>query len=93
MPDTTPGAFDGSFIEYATLHVPEASLIAYNNSEPWKNFKDIVALTDSDPNPSSIMTIEVSDKEIGSIYDLNGRKLKRPSKGLYIKNGKKYLVK
>lgn len=26
-------------------------------------------------------------------YDLNGRKVKQPVKGLYIKNGKKYVVK
>jgi len=29
----------------------------------------------------------------GEFYDLQGRKIKAPGKGLYIKNGKKYIIK
>jgi hypothetical protein len=29
----------------------------------------------------------------GELYDLQGRKIKAPGKGLYIKNGKKYIIK
>ena len=35
-------AFDGSFVEYATLHVAEASISSYKSTEPWCNFKEIV---------------------------------------------------
>ena len=48
VPNTVSDAFNGSYIEYATLHVPVASLGSYSNSEPWKNFKNIVALEEGD---------------------------------------------
>jgi hypothetical protein len=44
VPNTASDAFNNSYIEYATLHVPAASLSSYSNSEPWKNFKNIVAI-------------------------------------------------
>lgn len=50
VPETNnPLIFDGSNYRNATLHVPAASLEAYRNAEPWKNFGSIVALTDEDP--------------------------------------------
>lgn len=48
VPNTRSDAFSGSYIEYATLHVPAASLDEYKNAEPWKNFKNIVALDGAD---------------------------------------------
>ena len=39
-------AFQGSQIEYATLHVPLKSIEAYEEVEPWKNFMEIKPLTD-----------------------------------------------
>ena len=45
IPNTGEGNhFDGSYIEYATLHVPASAINAYNNTEPWSSFKEIVAL-------------------------------------------------
>ena len=37
VPNTNSNAFNDSYIEYATLHVPSASLNNYKNAEPWKN--------------------------------------------------------
>ena len=37
-------AFQGSDIEYATLHVPAASIDAYKAVEPWKSFMEIKPL-------------------------------------------------
>ena len=48
VPNTASDAFNDSYIEYATLHVPAASLSSYSDSEPWKNFKNIVALEEGD---------------------------------------------
>lgn len=45
---TTTDAFDGSYIEYATLHVPAASLNNYMNTEPWKYFQSKVAIGDGE---------------------------------------------
>ena len=87
------GLFNNTKIEDVTLHVPAQSIDAYKSAEPWKNFKEIVALTDSDPKPTGIKMAEISDNNTDTIYDLNGRRVEHPSKGLYIKNGKKYVVK
>ena len=48
-PNTT--IFDVASCSSATLHVPAASIDAYKESSAWVNFKNIVALTDSDPKP------------------------------------------
>jgi len=44
VPSTNTNAFQNSYIEYATLHVPTASINAYKAVEPWKNFGSIVGL-------------------------------------------------
>ena len=43
-PETNEDAFEGSSIEYATLHVPEGSIDAYKAMSPWNQFKNIVAI-------------------------------------------------
>ena len=45
-PYTENDVFYNTKIENITLHVPAASISAYQTVEPWKNFKQIVALTD-----------------------------------------------
>ena len=49
VPATSSDAFKDSYIEYATLHVPAASVNAYKEAEPWKNFKQIVAIDGDTP--------------------------------------------
>ena len=44
---TYSDAFEGSYIEYATLHVPKGCSEAYKAMEPWKNFKSIVEIVDA----------------------------------------------
>ena len=51
VPSTDATAFEDSNITNVTLHVPETSIDLYKAAEPWKNFKEVVGLTDSDPNP------------------------------------------
>ena len=45
VPSTSTAAFHDSYIEYATLHIPFASVDAYKAVEPWKSFKEIKSLT------------------------------------------------
>ena len=45
-----------------------------------------------EPFSSAIMNVE-AEKEGGDIYTLQGVKVSAPQKGIYIRNGKKYLVK
>lgn len=51
VPSTNSNAFEGSHIDYATLHVPSISVNVYKLAEPWKNFKTIVALDGTTPDP------------------------------------------
>ena len=44
---TYPNAFEGSYIEYATLHVPKGCLDAYKAVDPWKNFQSILEIVDA----------------------------------------------
>ena len=48
--------FQNSYIEYATLHVPVASINNYKTVEPWKNFKEIVALNGETPEVKKCAT-------------------------------------
>ena len=93
VPTTNSDAFKDSSIENVTLHVSSSAVDAYKVADPWKNFKNIIALTNDDPQPTGIDKIVVTDNNKDVFYDLNGRRVDNPSKGLYIKNGKKYVVK
>ena len=44
VPNTYSNAFEGSYIEFATLHVPASALNAYSNTEPWSKFKYKIAI-------------------------------------------------
>ena len=45
VPSTASDAFDGSYPENATLHVPAGSVNSYTAAEPWKQFGNIQAIT------------------------------------------------
>ena len=92
VPEADVEAFNDSYIEYCTLHVPQSSLEAYKAADPWKNFKEIVPLEDSDPKTTDIKSIKTQSVTDG-IYDLNGRSVRQPQKGVYIINGKKVIKK
>ena len=46
VPSTESDAFRGSYIEYATLHVPDSALASYQATAPWSSFGTIVSLTE-----------------------------------------------
>ncbi len=49
VPYTYAGLFQDAYVEYATLHVPAASLEAYKSTAPWSSFGKIVALEGDRP--------------------------------------------
>ena len=51
VPSTESNAFNGSYIEYATLHVPEASIEQYKVTNPWSLFGTKVAINGDMPEP------------------------------------------
>lgn len=49
IPATSSNVFDNSYIEYATLHVPEVAYESYRTTEPWSNFGTIKVLDGETP--------------------------------------------
>ena len=69
----------------ATLHVPAVAIDAYRNAEQWKDFGNIVALTDSDPNPTRIIAPTATlQPTIVECYDLTGRRTSQLQRGVNI---------
>ena len=44
--------FEDSYIQYATLHVPAASIEKYKTTAPWSRFGSIVSINGDDPGPN-----------------------------------------
>ena len=88
VPDTHFDAFDATPTEKSILHVPANSVETYRTSWPWSDFKEIVSI-----DVDAIMGVKLSDDRNGEYYDLTGRRILHPQKGLYIRTGKKVVVK
>ena len=64
VPSTKNDAFEGSYIEYVTLHVPDGSVAVYKQAEPWKNFKNIVGLNGGGSQKCATPTISYGGKRL-----------------------------
>ena len=60
VPSTDSDAFVGSSINTATLHVPDASIVAYQSTAPWNGFKAIVGLNGTTPDTKKCATPTIS---------------------------------
>lgn len=68
--------------------------VLFNNHEIVLYNTEYGYYNDTANGPVGISDIESSDNKVnGAIYDLAGRRVQKMQKGLYIVNGKKYLVK
>lgn len=56
VPQTEENAFDGSYVEYTTLHIPETSISDYQQSTPWSHFESIVAFSGTTPDKQKCET-------------------------------------
>lgn len=77
IPSTQSNIFEGSYIEYATLHVPAASIASYKITEPWSGFGTIVAIDGDEPEPPVLKkcatpTISYSNGELSFNCDTEG---------------------
>lgn len=80
--------FAGVNKETCVVNVPEGCVEAYKNAYGWGEFTNITDRT------TGIHAI-TADGKSGNIYDLQGRKVtdSQLSRGIYIMNGRKYVVK
>lgn len=94
VPTSNSTIFDGSLINYATLHVPSSSIGEYKDNSVWGLFKNVVALNSEDPNPTGMKSLRKNNKiDDTLLYNLKGQRIEHPVKGVYIKNRKKILIK
>ena len=63
-PTTATDAFQDSYIDYVTLHVPKAGVAQYGKQEPWSGFMAVVPI--EAPEPSNIT---LSDAGYATYYD------------------------
>ena len=69
VPEAEDPAFGNTNIKEITLHVPAASISAYQAVEPWKGFKEIVALTNNTDTPKYFPT-GMTWEEVGVTPDM-----------------------
>ena len=86
--DDFKGVFYGYDKSGCTLYVPAGARDVYASTDGWSEFVNIVEL-----NGSDIKDVVVEAAGENGVYDLFGRRADAPSKGIYIVNGKKVLVK
>lgn len=67
IPKTGNNIFDNSFINYATLHVPNRLIDKYKEIYPWEGFGTIVSLADDNTQNDKCGLPTISCKE-GNIY-------------------------
>lgn len=65
VPSTSSDAFEDSYINLATLHVPDASLSSYNNTAPWSSFGTVVGDGGGGDDPKcALPTISVENGKV-----------------------------
>ena len=81
------GEYCFQYVNSSTCHlyVPEGSAPAYQNAYQWKDFLNIIE--------TGIENINSEITTNNHYYTLDGREVELPTKGIYIINGKKVVVK
>ena len=83
--------FSSDAYNNACLYVSTGRKFAYKKTAPWSNFYIVeMDFTGIDEMPEEV---KGENGEGKTVYDLNGRKVETPKKGLYIVDGKKVFVK
>lgn len=75
----------------AILYVPKGMVDKYKTTAPWNYFADVREIGSGGETPIRAIDASVSDDSV--YYNLQGQRVEHPTKGLYIKNGKKVLIK
>ena len=82
--------FSQTVYDNGTLYVPEGSIASYEKTLPWYYFY-------IRPNPTAIEGVEMDAEDADApVYNLRGVRMQSTDnlpKGVYIRNGKKFVVK
>ena len=65
VPNTNRTAFENSYVDYATLYVPEESIGAYKNTAPWSGFKQTLPIKNTLPDDAEQCSIPTIKYENG----------------------------
>ena len=84
VPQTGYMALLYSNCDKATLHIPEASIVAYSYAEQWMDFGSIVALTEDDPKPTGIKEANSGVMTAERYFSIDGKRVIANQRGLYI---------
>ena len=92
LPEFGWGIFEYVWTSEATLYVPASALEAYKAAYPWKEFGTILPLAGDADGIGSPALQDKTDN--ASYYTLDGKSVTTPTrKGIYVRNGKKTIVK
>lgn len=72
VPSTNIDVFDGSYIDFVNLHVPEASIASYKNTAPWSGFGSIVGLNGESWPKCATPVINYNNGKINFICETEG---------------------
>ena len=75
------------YYQNAVLIVPQGSEELYRQHREWGLFKNIVGMS-----PTGIVSLTDDHKKDDKIYRLDGTPVLNPKSGIYIKNGKKMMI-
>lgn len=78
VPSTNVAAFDKSYPEYMTLHVPAASISSYESTAPWSSFGTIKSID------ISIATLSVTSGN-GGVVTIGQTTIKENTTSVYVK--------
>ena len=89
--EVTVSQFEGVDMDNCVLYVPIGSSSTYKKYDGWKDFKIII---EEDSKSTAIKAIyNNSPMEEDDLYNLKGQRVNVPQKGIYIRNGKKVIIK
>lgn len=95
LAQTPPTIYEYSFFNYEStvdvqIKVPKGCVEIYKTAPIWSKFENIVELDDKE---TGIAAIRQSINHKNIYYNLKGQRIEKPSKGIYILNGKKTIIK
>ena len=91
--------FTDAVYDNATLYIPNGTKSLYEKREPWNIFfyiveMDFTGIDEVFEEVKGEPTVDASQNgKVKTIYDFQGRKVEVPSKGIYIIDGKKVMIK